>query len=209
MARKNRGLHPEEAALWQRVAQTARPLRPTRKLAPKPRAEPDASPLPAHPHVPRPAPVPRFLIGEAAPGQGSRHLIQPGLSERLAGEPVRMDRKAFGQMTRGKLKPEARMDLHGMTLADAHPALVRFVLGAHSQGRRLVLVVTGKGRDRDEGGPIPAPRGVLRHQVPLWLSQPPLAGLVLQLTEAHRRHGGGGAYYVYLRRLPGATASPR
>ncbi|WP_150121448.1 Smr/MutS family protein, partial [Sulfitobacter sp. HI0023] len=42
--------------------------------------------------------------------------------------------------------------------------------------------------------------GVLRHQVPQWLSAPPLGGLVLQVTPAHISHGGGGAYYVYLRR---------
>ncbi len=207
MARKRRGLRPEESALWERIAETARPLRPARKSAAKPHPQSETEPPEAHPPVPRPTPAPRFRLGEAAPGQGPRHLIQPGLSERLAGEPVRMDRKAFGRMTRGKLKPEARIDLHGMTLAEAHPALVRFVLAAHAQGCRLALVVTGKGRDRDEGGPIPAPRGILRHQVPLWLSQPPLAALVLQLTEAHRRHGGGGAFYVYLRRLPGAIAS--
>lgn len=209
MARKRRGLRPEEAALWERVAETARPLSPARKHPAKPNLLPEAEHSAAHPPVPRPAAIPRFRVGEAAPGHGPRHLIQPGLSERLAGEPVRMDRKAFGRMTRGKLRPEAKIDLHGMSLAEAHPALTRFILGAHAEGRRLVLVVTGKGRDRDEGGPIPAPRGILRHQVPLWLSQPPLAAVVLQLGEAHQRHGGGGAYYVYLRRLPGATAPPR
>jgi DNA-nicking Smr family endonuclease len=41
---------------------------------------------------------------------------------------------------------------------------------------------------------------VLRHQVTQWLTTPPLAQLVLQISEAHLRHGGGGAYYVYLRR---------
>jgi DNA-nicking Smr family endonuclease len=37
--------------------------------------------------------------------------------------------------------------------------------------------------------------------VPHWLSVPPLSGLVLQITPAHQSHGGGGAYYVYLRRM--------
>ena len=63
-----------------------------------------------------------------------------------------------------------------------------------------MLVVTGKGKDRDTGGPIPVRHGVLRHNVPQWLRMPPLASLVLQITEAHLKHGGGGAYYVYLRR---------
>jgi DNA-nicking Smr family endonuclease len=106
-------------------------------------------------------------------------------------------------MRRGKLKPEGKLDLHGMRVDTAHPALIRFILTAQSQGKRLVLVVTGKGKYRDEPGPIPTPRGVLRHQVPQWLSLPPLAQAVLQVTPAHISHGGEGAYYVYLRRNRG------
>jgi DNA-nicking Smr family endonuclease len=82
----------------------------------------------------------------------------------------------------------------------AHSALTRFILSSQASGRRLVLVVTGKGKDRDDGGPIPTPRGKLRHQVPHWLELPPLAQAVLQVTPAHISHGGDGAYYVYLRR---------
>ena len=118
----------------------------------------------------------------------------------LAAAPVAMDRKAHRKLTRGKLAPEARIDLHGMTLAAAHPALIRFVAAAHGQGLRLVLVITGKGKDRDEHGPIPARKGALRHEVPHWLTSGELRSLVLQVTEAHRTHGGSGAYYVYLRR---------
>ena len=69
-----------------------------------------------------------------------------------------------------------------------------------SIGRRLVLVITGKGKDRDDGGPIPTRHGILRHQVPQWLALPPLSQAILQVTPAHLKHGGHGAYYVYLRR---------
>ena len=111
-----------------------------------------------------------------------------------------MDRKQHGRMTRGKLRPEARLDLHGMTLAAAHPVLTGFILNAAAEGKRLVLVITGKGKDRDDGGPIPTRTGVLRHQVPLWLRSGPMASAVLDIAPAHQRHGGGGAFYVYLRR---------
>ena len=111
-----------------------------------------------------------------------------------------MDRKTFGRMKKGKLSPEARIDLHGMTLDRAHSALTRFILTQHAKGRRLVLVITGKGKDRDGDGPIPVRRGVLKHQAPQWLSMPPLAQAVLQVSPAHISHGGDGAYYVYLRR---------
>ncbi|MEO0665344.1 MAG: Smr/MutS family protein, partial [Pseudomonadota bacterium] len=111
-----------------------------------------------------------------------------------------MDAKAYRKLTRGKLKPEARLDLHGLTVDRAHPALIRFILGSHAKGLRLVLVITGKGEGPGEPGPIPYQRGILRRQVPHWLAQAPLGPLVLETAPAGRRHGGEGALYVYLRR---------
>ena len=87
-----------------------------------------------------------------------------------------------------------------MTLQQAHPELVRFILTAQTRGLRLVLVITGKGQREDPYDPMPRRRGVLKSQVPLWLRTPPVAQAVLQVSEAHRSHGGEGAYYVYLRR---------
>ena len=169
---------------------------------------------PMHWHPPQPpkvhvtdlpaalAPTPRlqpFRMGErhkALPG----HDLVPPLADRLAAAPLHMDAKAFGRMSRGKIAPEARIDLHGMTLAQAHPDLIRFVLNAQTQGMRLILVITGKGKPGSEDGPIPRRPGVLRQQVPQWLRQVPLGAAVLQVAEAHQRHGGSGAFYVYLRR---------
>ena len=114
-----------------------------------------------------------------------------------------MDHKTHKQMTRGKLRPEARLDLHGMTLAAAKAELTGFVLAAQAQGRRLVLVITGKGKGKGDHGPLPTRSGALRHEVPHWLHMAPVAQAVLQVVPAHVRHGGGGAYYVYLRRPRG------
>ncbi len=111
-----------------------------------------------------------------------------------------MDRRRFEKLRRGRLEPEARLDLHGMSSERAHGALLAFVLATHAEGLRLVLVITGKGRDAATEALAPQRRGVLRHSVPHWLAAPPLASKVLQLAPAHIRHGGGGAYYVYLRR---------
>lgn len=196
MARR-RGLRPDEAELWQAVARSARPLHAPPALK-TPAVQEDAPIFAA----PAPEPKPRlaaFRLGEKA-GAAPRHDIAPSLGEQLAQAPLRMDAKQFGRMTRGKLSPEARIDLHGMTLAEAHPELIRFILNAQSQGLRLVLVITGKGKRRDDTGPIPQRIGALRHQVPQWLRMSPMGPAVLQVAEAHLRHGGSGAYYVYLRR---------
>ena len=90
-----------------------------------------------------------------------------------------MDAKSFGKLTRGKLRPEGRIDLHGMTMAEAHPALQDFILGSAQLQRRLVLVITGKGKSKPDYGPVPERHGVLRHNVPIWLRQSPLSSVIL------------------------------
>lgn len=139
--------------------------------------------------------IPRFQIGEKA------SIFRKDVG--LPGPGIAMDAKAFTRMSKGKLAPDARIDLHGMTVSEAHPELIRFVLNAHSEGARLVLVITGKGKPGPDFGPIPQRYGVLKHQVPNWLRSPPLGGLILQVSEAHLKHGGAGALYVYLRRTRG------
>ena len=202
---RRRNLTGEESELWRRVARTARRLQP----APAPEAarrdgppQPDpGAPPPGPKRRPVPAAMPAAPAAPVAAPRTSLDLAQP-LSEALARAPVRMDRNTHDRMMRGKLEPEARIDLHGLTLAQAQPVLNGFLMQAHARGLRLVLVITGKGRrhSEDEGGPIPRRMGALRHEVPQWLRSGPLAGLVLDLRPAHRSHGGVGAYYVYLRR---------
>ena len=193
-----RRLRPDELALWEEVARKATPLAPERKPLPGTLTD-TAKPKPK-PVTPRAAPVAPFTIGQSANGQPHGHDVLPGIAERIGNAPVNMDKKAHARLKRGKLMPEAKLDLHGMTLDQAHPALNTFIQRSHAAGLRLVLVVTGKGKHRDPGGPIPVRHGVLRHNVPQWLKMMPLAPLVLQISEAHLKHGGGGAYYVYLRR---------
>lgn len=188
-----RRLKPEELELWRKVAKTTERLHPEGKRNEQPLPKPSSTKLPK-------ARIEGFELSQKAAPSRHGHDIAPDISHSIAAQPVRMDRKTYGKLKRGKVVPEGKLDLHGMTMDQAHPALMRFILRAHENGKRMVLVITGKGKLRDEGGPIPVRRGVLRHNVPQWLSTPPLAAVVLQVTEAHLKHGGGGAYYVYLRR---------
>lgn len=196
--RKPRGLTGDEAALWEQVKSTARPLTPPAATAPeeekpiatappKPRIRPkppEADPLP-------PPPGPRFEVRRAPD-------VLPALAPGL-------DRRTERRLKRGQRPPEDRLDLHGMTAARAHGALARFVRASHARGLRCVLVITGKGgrgrRDPYEAPFMPEDAGVLRHSVPRWLAEAPLRGLVNGVLPAHRRHGGEGALYVYLRRI--------
>lgn len=196
---RRRSLRPEEQELWAAVARTAKALHPVARPKDAARETVALPPVPDPAPPAPPAPLPRFRLGEKVVKSRS-HDLAPTIGQALKAAPLQMDAKAFGKMTRGKIAPEARIDLHGMTLAEAHPELIRFVLNAQSAGLRLVLVITGKGKIRDDHGPIPQRMGALRHQVPQWLRMPPLGQAILQVSEAHLRHGGSGAYYVYLRR---------
>ena len=189
--KRRRRLRPDEAELWARVVESASPLHPAAPPAPP---APLSAALPAVPQVPPPTRVmlPPLIRPPGAVGGSVSLDLRPSVSDRLAAQRVGMDRKKFGRMKRGKLSPEARLDLHGMTQAQAHADLTGFILLSHRMGRRLVLIITGKG-----GG---TSQGVLRQHVPHWLSLPPLRPFVLQIAEAHLSHGGAGAIYVYLRR---------
>ena len=189
-----RKLTQDEMDLWQRIAEQTEKMHPDRRIAPslaRPKPEPTKR---------APIPVQPFTLGQSAKGQAAQNALLPSIEDRVNAAPLQMDRKRFTRMKRGKECPEAKLDLHGMTVDRAHPALTRFILSAQSSGKRLVLVVTGKGKHRDDGDPIPKPLGILRHQVPQWLALPPLSQAVLQVSSAHIAHGGSGAYYVYLRK---------
>ncbi len=191
MSRKGRGrLSEEDRQLWERVTRRATPMHPPRPAPAESVAQQIARPRPA---APAPAPLAPFRIGE-------KHTDTALPAQANPSPPVRMDAREHARLKRGKMQPEARIDLHGMTMAEAHPALTGFLFAAQAGGKRLVLVITGKGKDRDDPGPIPVRRGILRHQVPHWLETPPLSGIVLHHGPAHVRHGGKGALYVYLRR---------
>ncbi|NNE50819.1 MAG: DNA mismatch repair protein MutS [Sulfitobacter sp.] len=192
-SKKNGRINEDDLALWRKVTDR------TEKLDLKSLFTPEID-------SPRPSPgglerAKRAISSTTRPSAPPRRTSPgPSFADPLDSPSVQMDKKAFTRLKRGKLKPEGKLDLHGMTLDQAHPALNRFILRAHSEGKRLVLVVTGKGKHRDDGGPIPTRTGVLRHQVLHWLATPPLSQVVMQVSQAHVSHGGGGAYYVYLRR---------
>nr|WP_301301906.1 Smr/MutS family protein [Methylorubrum extorquens] len=175
------------------------------KPAPKPAAKPAAKPAPLKPapaaSLSRVASKP-LKLGDLAP-EIARASAAPALPAPPAspGAPG-LERRERRGLERGTLTIEARIDLHGLYQAEAHAALVGFLLRSRAAGHARVLVVTGKGGEgfggRDRGGF--SERGVLRRSVPHWLRGPELRGLVLGFEEAARHHGGGGALYVRLRR---------
>lgn len=178
--RRKRSLSDEEHALWESVARQIKPLRKKHRAtsvltAPPPVEARAVAKIAAHPKpVPAAAPQPK-------------KPVPPPL--------MLLGRRERSQLSKGRKEIEARLDLHGMTQARAHRALSGFLHQAHGDGLTFVLVITGKGKIGTE-----SERGVLRRQVPQWLSQPEFRTLVVGFEEAHIGHGGAGALYVRIRR---------
>ncbi len=171
---RGRRLSREDRVLWSTVARTVTPL--AGRKAPE---LPHAEPLPEVPRTPEPA----------APAQPGAGAPPSGRKRGLHG----LDQPTRKKLQKGRLALDGSVDLHGMTQAEAHAVLLGFLHRAHRDGRRHVLVVTGKGASFGSDG-------VLKRAVPGWLATPAFRGLVSGYEDAARRHGGEGALYIRLRR---------
>ena len=174
MSRAGKKLSDEDRVLWNLVAKSATPLKgrkPVEAETPKPVAEEKV-----------PSPAAAAAATAQAPAPPKRQHVTHVL-----------DRPTLDKLSKGKLPIEGRVDLHGMTQSEAHALLLSFLQRAHASGVRYVLVITGKGFS--SGGD-----GVLKRQVPAWLSTPPFRALVSSHDLAARNHGGEGALYIRLRK---------
>lgn len=179
-----------DKAVWGQVAHSVDPLRKSFTFKPSIKAKlKSAGVMPQRPKFAA------FRVGEKA----KTPVFTPSGETSPKGVTPNMDKKSFQRLVRGKLEIDGRLDLHGMTQEQAKIMLRIKLMQAHERGKRLILVITGKGKERtDEFNRQII--GVLRQNVPMWLRQPPLSSIVLEVTSAQQRHGGEGAFYVYLRR---------
>ena len=187
---KRRDLTQGEVTLWELAMREVQPVKRRRRVAPLTVDESSIDRKAAKPQQPQIVSSVKLSVGSP---------VMP------AKAPSRLDGATIRRLREGKVEPEARLDLHGLTQVQAHARLVTFLHRARERGVRCVLVITGKGlaarnvaashSDWMSG----ASSGVLRALVPRWLREGELHGLVRGHVEAHVRHGGAGAIYVYLR----------
>jgi len=179
---RRRQLSAEERALWSGFTRSITPLHGERAMN-----EPSAA------------------RGEAAPIEAPSAAIAEPPARKPSPPLAPLGRRLKQRVARGREPIDDRIDLHGKTQKEAHAALLRFLRQAQASGAKTVLVVTGKGAGRQsarherDGA---SERGVLRRQVPLWLSLPEFRSVVVGFEDAHVFHGGEGALYVRLRRGP-------
>lgn len=105
-------------------------------------------------------------------------------------EPSAVPRR-MKQLRRGTLSPEACLDLHGLTRAEARVKVRHFLQNACHDGKKVVLIITGRGHG-SEGEPV------LRPVVERYLSREGRAWAA-EWGQAPGRFGGAGALVVFLR----------
>ncbi len=189
MTRAPRGLTAAEADLWNRLAQTVKPLRPAAAASPAPTEPAQAAPLPPKPQ-PRRAkvqpPVQVTAVRPTPPAPAPRPLDRHGLDSSW-------ERKLKG----AAIQPDFTLDLHGHTLDAAHARLDHGLAQAAAMGARLVLLITGRARPV-EAADRGSQRGAIRAKVLDWLAAGPHAHKIAAVRGAHPRHGGAGALYIVM-----------
>jgi DNA-nicking Smr family endonuclease len=164
----------EDRILWSRIARTTRPLKGRAQAFPSESDEPAMGEIPAS--------GPKLVD---APSQPTVH--------RTTYAPRHFDLPTRRKLAKGRLPIEGTVDLHGLTQSEAHALLLSSLHRAYADGRRYVLVITGKGDSYGSDG-------ILKRAVPAWFATAPFRALVSGQEGAGRRHGGAGALYVRLRR---------
>lgn len=201
-----------EADLWGKVTETMTPLEAGRRArradrAPEPQAPAEgqeAAPAATPTRGATPARQPARAVAKTPAGGPAPALPPPAAPPPLSpGAAPGVDRRTAERLKRGQIPIEAKIDLHGYRLEEAHRALDMFLERAAAAGRRCVLVITGRGlgprREESQAARV-MPRGVLREQVPRWLNEPANRARILAFCQAQPKHGGAGAIYVLLKK---------
>ena len=179
---KGRNLSSDEKALWKKISRT----------------------------ISDPKPISTDIDDEKDIVKKKNNLLKPILNPGLKNNPRispnienssgAIDQNILRRLKRGKLSPEAKLDLHGLTTDQAYKALYSFINNSYKLKKRLILIITGKGERNYNSEESFSKKGVLRKTVPQWLKSPAMNGFILDFVQSHIKDGGSGALYVYLKK---------
>ncbi len=197
-----RQLRKEDHEAWEKVTRTVKPLNRLPYVRPASECTPTLPVKvsgPAGTAKPKPA-DPVRKAARAIARQAIR--LQPHNN---------LDRREKQKLSRGNVDIDARLDLHGHSVERARLSLFGFLQSAREAGHRNVLVITGKGSSPFTSHTLhsadifhaPERQGRLRAEFPRWMSQREFSSHIVGYQPAHPRHGGGGAFYVRLKRKAG------
>lgn len=109
-----------------------------------------------------------------------------------ATSPEQASARRMRQLRKGRLRPEATLDLHGCYREEARKKVRTFLESRQRQGMKTVLIITGRGLRSKSG------ESVLRSDVEAYLRTRAKAWVV-EWGRAPKQYGGDGALVVFLR----------
>ena len=111
-----------------------------------------------------------------------------------------IDKSTLNKFKQEAFKAEAVLDLHGLSEDEAFVKVDNFISQCYNQGKRCIIIITGKGQTIRENDDIFTPKGILKRQVPQWLDMPRLRAMILVYKHLSEKLGGSGALYILLKR---------
>jgi DNA-nicking Smr family endonuclease len=195
-----RKLTEKEHRMWMRVAKSIRAMPKEEPKAeniapqlPSDPPEPEQSDKPERPHARTHATsddLEKLIGGFASPRKAAETRANLTKQKNMSGLPA--DRVHERRVRRGRVPFGSTLDLHGHTQISGRAELIKFVAWHRSQGETSVLVITGKGRDGE---------GILRRRFLEWIAEPDLRVHVSGYSRANQKHGGDGAFYLFLKKV--------
>ena len=179
-------LSQEERALWEHTAASLQPIKGKKGRVHAALEDSDGEPIPSKRETAKPAPPKKPAVVAPSPPPAAKITLPPP-----APAPIALERRKARKLSSGRIEIDGRIDLHGMRQSEAHVALRRFLKRGYAEGKRWVLVITGKGApartaldERDRAR---------RHRA--WgpaAQRAALAGRARARRHRHRLHDGGG-----------------
>ncbi len=114
------------------------------------------------------------------------------LDELKLGQGIALSKKNIKDFSKGNVFIENKLDLHGYNLVEAKNLLENFINQSVKNNKRLILVITGKGKEEE---------GIIKNNIISWLNTKDLRNKILAVNYASKKHGGSGAIYILLRKF--------
>jgi DNA-nicking Smr family endonuclease len=116
-------------------------------------------------------------------------------NERLLNKDIRIDKKIIFK-TRS-------IDLHGYSLEEANKSIEDFIIKSYQEKINKLIVVTGKGIHSQNGKDpyVSKDLSILKYSVPEFISNNKnLMKIIYEMKDAKIEDGGGGAFYIFLKK---------
>ena len=119
---------------------------------------------------------------------------------------ITSEEKVIDKDSKSNLKTRQKnkyIDLHGYTLEAANKKIEKIIIESYLEKIKKIIVITGKGlHSQNEKNPyVSKDLSILKYSIPEFIkNNPALIKLINKIEEASIEDGGGGAFYIYLKK---------